>query len=394
MRKLSRRFRVERLESRCLCAALEGDDQPTSIASVSLQDQASIDVSEVQGLRGAALEISFDHQRLRVDPRDVRAGSAWGGKGMSIANVDNDEGKINIFVFSARESQLSHGSLVEIDFQRSDGESDADAALPLIDVNRLRLNDNEIFFADAEPTTSNRMHNAPEGLPKLSLQFKIAPEGEGEDEIELATQGQDENFVNLRSSTDAGNTDADHRDAANKSQKDLHNQKQSILLPTVFEDQMSDQNRFASSEDLGSHSGEVCKPFKVASSQVDLAIAQWFGNTGALKGPFMPEVVQDVVVHAALPANSDEAMERGLKVEPLRSEAIHGSEQRVNGFPDFPVVPLVVIHRGFGSEIDPKSASAGGDVLGQLSDRLLKAPLQAEFPRHAIGQTSSAGMYR
>jgi hypothetical protein len=375
-----------------LCAALEGDDQPTSTASISLQDQASIDVSEVQGLRGAALEISFDHQRLRVDPRDVRAGSAWGGKGLSIANVDNDEGKINIFVFSARESELSHGSLVEIDFQRSDGDSDADDALPLIDVNRLRLNDNDISFADSEPTTSNSMHNAPEGLPKLSLQFKIAPEGEGE--IDLATQWQDENFVNMRSNIDIGHTDTDHRDAASQPQKDLHNQKQLILLPTVFEDQVSDQNLFASNEDLEAHSGEVCQPLKVASSQVDLAIAQWFGNTGELKGPILPEVLQDAVAHAAPAANSDEAMERGMEVEPLRSKTIHGSEQRVNGFPDFPVVPLDAIHQGFGSEFDPKWESAGGDAPEKLSDQLLKAAFQAEFARLTIGQMSSAGMYR
>jgi len=382
MRKVSRRFQVERLESRCLCAALDVVDQPTTVASVSLQDEASIDVSEVQGLRGAALEISFDHQRLQVDPRDVRAGSAWGGKGMSIANVDNDEGTINVFVFSARESELSHGSLVEIDFRRngSEADGDGDGVLPLIDVNRLRLNDNEISFADTDSTLSENVDSGPTSLPKLSLQFKIAPEGEH-----------------------AGATDWHHQEVADVSDvtantapsieppEETPNDNQDILL-AVIEDQISDPSRFESNKDLRLHSGEVCKPLKIAGSQVDLAIDQWVGNAGILKGPTMPETEQTLVVFPALPAIADEILERHTRS--LRSVGTETDQQPDNDLPDFSTGPIVVIRRGIGSAIVPKAGSSGSDATGPFNAPLSTDLLRSEFASLGIDRRPFASMYR
>lgn len=174
MRSFSRRLRVERLECRCLLASL-GEQETMAVAIPEpIQESASIELSEVQGLRGAAVEISFDQQRLQIDPRDVRAGTAWGGKGMSVVNVDNAEGMINIFLFSARELELGQGSLVEIDFRRND--IDKTGHQPQIDIQRLRINDNEIAVGDAD--LKNFGSPILDTQPRLSLQFKTAPEGE------------------------------------------------------------------------------------------------------------------------------------------------------------------------------------------------------------------------
>ena len=181
MGKSTRRFWVERLESRCLFAAFGPDSQGLesldSLSTVSggwQEGSAAIEISEMQGLRGAALEVSFDHKRLQVEPGDVRPGTAWGGKGLAVANVDNVEGKINIFVFSVRETERDQGSLVEIDFRRSDGDYDTD--LPLIDVDSLRVNDSEVSLSDIDPTADHMI--TPQKSSKLSLQFNVAAEGE------------------------------------------------------------------------------------------------------------------------------------------------------------------------------------------------------------------------
>lgn len=205
MGKSSRRFRLERLESRCLLAALGPDwqgfesfDPPSSATGGWQEVSAAIEISEMQGMRGAALEVSFDQTRFQVEPRDVRAGTAWGGKGLALANVDNIEGKINIFVFSAQKTERARGSLVEIDFRRSD--SDRDHDLPLIDVDRLRINDQETSWEVSDQT--NGPSDDSQNPTKLSMQFNIAAEGErfmatagvGDDRINRSASDRDPYF--------------------------------------------------------------------------------------------------------------------------------------------------------------------------------------------------------
>ena len=196
----------------------------------------------------------------------MRAGSAWGGKGISIANVDNDEGTINIFIFSARETELSHGSLIEIDFQRSDDDSDSDddSVFPLIDINRLRLNNTEVSFSDSEPTESDK--EVSDATPKLSFQFKIA----AEDESAIIADRPDESPVDLLAKADETSEPKDEQ--RNPPQTDL---------PAVFEDRLSDDSRSESIEDYIPFPGDVCKPLKIADGHVDLAVNQWASSGSA-----------------------------------------------------------------------------------------------------------------
>lgn len=377
MLKLSRRLRVERLESRCLFAVAELGDQPTNVASVSLQDAASIDVTEVKGLRGAALEISFDHQRLQVDPRDVRAGSAWGGKGMSIANVDNDEGTINVFVFSVRETELSHGSLIEIDFQRSD--SDDNSVLPLIDINRLRLNDNEISFADSNQASSTSSHDGSDGPPKLSLQFKIAAEGESS----LIADRPDESAVDVLANADEASEPQDE-----------HRNQQQTDLPTAFEDRLSDDSRSESIEDYVLYPGYVCKPLKIAGVHVDLAFNQWASSGSALKGPLVPAVEQDLVLYAPLSTNADGEPEPEMELEPLRSIGIHNDNPGVSGLADVSIFPSVAIRQGFIAESDFDPESPARPALQQLDEPLSHVPFQSDLTKLAISRLPISGTHR
>ena len=120
MHKFRRSLSVERLEGRSLLAAdfgipevkLYSGDEPAVVGN-------SLDIEDVQGLRGASVQIHFDQERLRVDSKAVRAGTAWDGKGMAIANINHIDGIINAFVFSIHELEDATGSLIEIDFQPS-----------------------------------------------------------------------------------------------------------------------------------------------------------------------------------------------------------------------------------------------------------------------------------
>ena len=188
MGKLRRRFGFERLESRSLMAAdfvSESPPQATSISPISESPfAASIDIDSVRGLRAASVEIRFDQDKLKADQTSVRAGSAWGGKGLAIANVNNDEGTINIFLFAANETDGASGSLIEIDFQRH--ESSTDDRPPKIDVESLRINDGDPAMVSAirdsqvkiSPTTSG--DTSPEDVPQFErpLSDMVAATGE------------------------------------------------------------------------------------------------------------------------------------------------------------------------------------------------------------------------
>lgn len=362
MRKLTRRFRVERLESRCLFAALGFDAQPTNVASVSLQDAASIDVSEVQGLRGAALEISFDHQRLQVDARDVRAGSAWGGKGMSIANVDNDEGTINIFVFSARETEPSHGSLVEIDFRRGDG--DSDGVLPLIDINRLRLNDTEIFATDFDPKTA--AENGSEGFPKLSLQFKIAPEGESVPATDIQAESVADAVVNEVGIGKLPNVPWNYQRA---------------ISPLVHENLASEHHPSELTEKVELRASDICQPTKMVPEGVDLAINQWSTSRAELKGPVEPAIAQDLILSFA-PIHLDDKVER----EAVLPSGIQQIEHEASILPEFSTAPNVSVRRGVVWENDPESTATVGSNPPQLDAQSSDVLFQGKLARLAVGR--------
>lgn len=279
MRKPCRRFRVERLETRCLFAALNTGAPQASVATVSLEDAASIEVSQVTGLRGAALEISFDQKRLHVDPRGVRAGSAWGGKGMSIANVDNEEGTINVFVFSAHETDHGHGSLVEIDFQRSD--NDRDGMSPQIDVNRLSVNDSDVTFVDSD--ADRTLNQDLQASPKLSLQFNIAAEGESSP----ATNYQYD---------DAPPTNATDVDTSPTPKSSLNHGDN--LVYAVQDRQSEDANEAEPSKDDDLPLLVACRPGDIDLKNVTFVNHQGAANLTGFTGPVQPPLEEALVSYA------------------------------------------------------------------------------------------------
>lgn len=279
MRKSPRRFRFERLEARNLLAAFGPDEPQGSVASVALENASSIEVSEVQGLRGAALEISFDHRHLQVDPRDVRAGSAWGGKGMSIANVDNEEGTINVFVYSVRETEQSHGSIVEIDFRRK--ETEPGETSTQIDVNRLRVNDGDVTFSDAE--TDKSIIQEGRSPAKLSLQFNIAPEGE-------SSKADGLEIVGVPETQSAGSPVASETEASTNHGNNLFeiakDQRASGVISLIASDAI----------DVGPL--EVCRPGEGASVRLDPIATDVVAAATEIMGPAFPTSVQGSVFYA------------------------------------------------------------------------------------------------
>jgi len=175
---MRRRFRFEQLEARSLLAALASGEVSHDAESLDTQVMASIDVDQLQRLRAVAVEISFDRDRLQLDDLAVRAGSAWGGKGLAIANVDNEQGKANIFIFSARETLGASGSLVELDFQRNTSDDDRPWQ---IELENLRVNDGEIaIHGQAGRLTMNASKSTPAKVP---LKLMAAGEGESSDSV-------------------------------------------------------------------------------------------------------------------------------------------------------------------------------------------------------------------
>ncbi len=186
MHKFRRSLSVERLEGRSLLAAdfgipevkLYSGDEPAVVGN-------SLDIEDVQGLRGASVQIHFDQERLRVDSKAVRAGTAWDGKGMAIANINHIDGIINAFVFSIHELEDATGSLIEIDFQPSTPAPTAPS--PNATAQAVRPPDLPNAMAQAVRPTTAPSPSAPPITPaRPGRGFSPPPRAEGEaDAIEL-----------------------------------------------------------------------------------------------------------------------------------------------------------------------------------------------------------------
>lgn len=137
------RLTFQRLESRRLLTAEidlvlppaepadSGAEQPPPIASLAIR--------QADGLRGAAIELQYDPQLWSIDPNQIQPGSVWGGRALAVANVDPQAGTIGLFLFSAREVPSPEGSLVDLVFQREQGNTGDEA--PELAINQLRFND-------------------------------------------------------------------------------------------------------------------------------------------------------------------------------------------------------------------------------------------------------------
>ncbi len=148
MGRLRRTMRMERLESRSLLAAALG------IADIVIDQTAgepqvatSVEINNAAGIRAATVEILYDQELLQADLASVRAGSIWEGKGVAIANLNDEGGKITAFIFASEDMNLSSGSLLDIDFVfNEDSPGNARAHVGL---GSVRLNEGDIPISAA-----------------------------------------------------------------------------------------------------------------------------------------------------------------------------------------------------------------------------------------------------
>src|SRR5690606_31850205 len=143
MRRLRRTMRMERLESRSLLAAALGiADVVVDQATGEPQVATSIEIDNAAGIRAATVEILYDPNLLQADLASVRAGTIWEGKGVAIANLNDQDGKVTAFIFASEDMSLTSGSLLDIDFVfNEDTPANARAHVGL---GSVRLNEGDI----------------------------------------------------------------------------------------------------------------------------------------------------------------------------------------------------------------------------------------------------------
>ncbi|XZE20026.1 hypothetical protein SH449x_005360 [Pirellulaceae bacterium SH449] len=133
--------RFERLEERKLFS-LSNFLVESSLPKES-QDSALIYLPEISGLRAASVELTYNQDLVKIDPKSLRAGSIWGNRGLAIANVDEEAGRIVAFIFASREVPAGAGSLLEFDFTHNDSNHSSQDQLEFI-IESLSLNEGKI----------------------------------------------------------------------------------------------------------------------------------------------------------------------------------------------------------------------------------------------------------
>jgi hypothetical protein len=140
------RRRFERLEERKLFS-LSNFLMESSLPEES-QESALIYLPEISGLRAASVELTYNQDLVKIDSKSLRAGSIWGNRGLAIANVDEEAGRIVAFIFASREVPAGAGSLLEFDFTHNESSHSSRDQLEFI-IESLSLNEGKIS-AEAE----------------------------------------------------------------------------------------------------------------------------------------------------------------------------------------------------------------------------------------------------
>lgn len=142
---------VETLEPRQVLSAVSIPVDLT--AEPSEQVVVPVQIDDAEGIRGVEIEINYDTALLDANTDSVTAGSVWSAKGAEVvANVDDDAGKIAVWVFAAEGLEAGSGSLVEVEFAVS-GDAVAGNSTT-IDLAEVVINENEITL-DPEPTAGD-----------------------------------------------------------------------------------------------------------------------------------------------------------------------------------------------------------------------------------------------
>ena len=139
MRSPHRRLRYELLETRDLLTAVQIADgvvgHPAGHVTVP------VDIDDATGVRAAEIRIEYDTAKLDVLAKDITAGSAWNGKAIAMANIDEQAGTIVVFVFSAERLTEGTGSLIDVSFRIR---SDVRVTKATVDLVEVRLNEGQI----------------------------------------------------------------------------------------------------------------------------------------------------------------------------------------------------------------------------------------------------------
>lgn len=112
MRPLTRRLRLENLESRRLLAAVNIPDD--LVGQVGAEVAAPVVIDSAEGVRGAEIHIKYDPTLLTLTAEDVTAGSAWESveDTQVVANIDQTTGTVVVFISASAGLPDVEGSLV------------------------------------------------------------------------------------------------------------------------------------------------------------------------------------------------------------------------------------------------------------------------------------------
>jgi len=158
MPRFTRRLKYEMLETRnLLSGTAEAEDAPT--VRVEIPDQLVIlpaaeftipvNIGVAAGLRGAELTLAYDTALLDTDDAKITAGSVWSAAGAEVvANVDDANGTITVWIFQAEDIVPQAGSLLNITFLV--GAQVSSGSTTRIDLTNVRLNEDQIV-ADPAP---------------------------------------------------------------------------------------------------------------------------------------------------------------------------------------------------------------------------------------------------
>jgi len=158
MPRFTRRLRYEILETRnLLSGTAEAEDVPA--VRVEIPDQlvilpaaqftVPVNIGVAAGLRGAEVTLAYDTALLDTDDAKITAGSVWSAAGAEVvANVDDANGTITVWIFQAEDIDPQAGSLLNITFLVSGQVSSGSTTR--IDLTHVRLNEDQIV-ADPAP---------------------------------------------------------------------------------------------------------------------------------------------------------------------------------------------------------------------------------------------------
>ncbi|MCC9601139.1 hypothetical protein LOC67_11340 [Stieleria sp. JC731] len=152
---------AESLESRQLMAAVSLD---TVWDQHSKRLTAPMHVTEAAGVRAAEIRIQYDPSVLTTDEESIRAGAIWEENAALVVNVDEEQGTIVAFLYTAESVPADHGDLIEIDFEYASPRSKRMSTK--IDVQEVELNEGAIALDqppvigddDADAWVSRQVH--------------------------------------------------------------------------------------------------------------------------------------------------------------------------------------------------------------------------------------------